>query len=286
VNGVAAEQALKDPEKEWIVRNERGITYSAAPPRNGQIVAGSWWPQDYKGPPLLSIHKDVAEAFGIGVGDHIGLAILGRIIDATVANVRAADFSTMAINFTLVLSPGVLESAPQTWIATVRTPPEREPELQRTVLKRFPNITTVRIKDALETVSAMLGHIGTAVRLTAAITLAAGTLVLAGAVAAGHRRRVYDSVVLKVLGATRRDILGAFLMEYGLLGLVTAAISAVIGTVTAWAILTRLMHWDWTFLPSAVLWTAALCTAITLGFGFLGTWRALGQPAAPLLRNE
>ncbi|WP_448191800.1 ABC transporter permease [Azospirillum sp. sgz301742] len=286
VNGVEADKALKDPEKAWIVRNERGITYSAAPPRNGQIVAGSWWAEDYRGPPLLSIHKDVAEAFGIGVGDRIGLAILGRVIEAKVANVRAADFSTMAINFTLVLSPGVLEQAPQTWIATVRAPPAAEPEVQRAVLKRFPNITTVRIKDALETVSGMLGHIGMAVRLTAAITLVAGTLVLAGAVAAGHRRRVYDSVVLKVLGATRRDILGAFLMEYGLLGLVTAVISGAIGTVTAWAILTRLMHWDWAFLPSAVLWTAALCTAITLVFGFLGTWRALGQPAAPLLRNE
>lgn len=286
VNGEEAEKALKNPEKSWVIRNERGITYSAAPPRNGEIVAGSWWPEDYRGPPLLSIHKDVAEAFGIGVGDRLGLSILGRVIEAKVANVRAADFSTMAINFALVLSPGVLESAPQTWIATVRAPVQAEPEVQRAVLKRFPNITSVRIKDALETVSGMLGNIGLAVRLTAAITLIAGTLVLAGAVAAGHRRRVYDSVVLKVLGATRRDVLGAFLMEYGLLGLVTALISGVIGTITAWAILTRLMRWDWTFLPSAVLWTAALCTAITLVFGFLGTWRALGQPAAPLLRNE
>ncbi|HYG90889.1 MAG TPA: FtsX-like permease family protein [Azospirillum sp.] len=286
VNGVEAEKALKDPEKSWVMRNERGITYAAVPPRNGEIVTGSWWPADYRGPPLLSIHKDVAEAFGIGPGDRIGLAILGRTIEAEVANVRAADFSTMAINFTLVLSPGVLEAAPQTWIATVRVPEAREPEVQRAVLKSFPNITTVRIKDALATVSSMLGNIGIAVRLTAAVTLVAGTLVLAGAVAAGHRRRVYDSVVLKVLGATRREILGAFLMEYGLLGVITAVISGVIGTITAWAILTRLMHWEWAFLPSAVLWTAALCTAITLVFGFLGTWRALGQPAAPLLRNE
>lgn len=286
VNGQEAEKALKNPDKSWVIRNERGITYSAEPPRNGEIVAGAWWSTDYRGPPLLSIHKDVAEAFGIGPGDRIGLSILGRTIEATVANVRAADFSTMAINFALVLSPGVLDSAPQTWIATVRAPEARELEVQRAVLKRFPNITTVRIKDALETVGTMLNNIGIAVRLTAAITLVAGTLVLAGAVAAGHRRRVYDSVVLKVLGATRRDILGAFLMEYGLLGVVTAAISGVIGTVTAWAVLTRLMHWQWVFLPSAVLWTAALCTAITLVFGFLGTWRALGQPAAPLLRNE
>jgi len=200
--------------------------------------------------------------------------------------VRAADFSTLAINFALVFSPGVLEGAPQTWIATVRAPEAAEPEVQRAVLHRFPNVTAVRIKDALDTVSGMLGNIGTAVRMTAAITLVAGTLVLAGAVAAGHRRRVYDAVVLKVLGATRRDVLGAFLLEYGLLGLVTAVISAIIGTITSWAVMTNLMRWDWTFLPSVVVWTTLLCTAITLAFGFVGTWRALGQPAAPLLRNE
>ena len=114
----------------------------------------------------------------------------------------------------------------------------------------------------------------------------AGTLVLAGAIAAGHRRRVYDSVVLKVLGATRRDVLQAFLLEYGLLGVLTAIIAGLIGTLTAWAVLTQVMDADWTFLPSAVITTTILCTAITLAVGFLGTWRALGQKAAPLLRNE
>ena len=123
-------------------------------------------------------------------------------------------------------------------------------------------------------------------RSVAGVTMIAGTLVLAGAIAAGHRRRVYDSVVLKVLGATRRELLLAFLLEYGLLGLITAGIAALIGTLTAWAVLTQVMHTGWIFLPSAVLATTLLCTLITLGLGFFGTWRALGQKAAPLLRNE
>jgi len=286
VNGTEAEKALRDPDKGWILRGDRGITWSATKPANSEIVAGQWWPADYQGPPLISIHKDVAEAFGIGPGAKLGVNILGRTMEAEVANVRAADFSSMRINFALVFAPGALERAPMTWIATVNATPEAEEAVQRAVLARFPNITMVRVKDALETVNTMLGHIGTAVRITASITLAAGTLVLAGAVAAGHRRRVYDAVVLKVLGATRGDVLRAFLLEYGLLGLVTAAIAGAIGTLTAWAVLTRLMRWEWTFLPSAVLWTAVLSTAITLAFGFFGTWRALGQPAAPLLRNE
>ena len=286
VNGVEAEKALVNPEHAWVLRGDRGLTYSGPPPEDAEITAGQWWAEDYKGKPLVSIYADIADAFGIGLGDSLTVNVLGRDITAEVASIRAIDFSTMNINFTIILSPGVLEGAPQTFLATVRATPEAEPLIQRAVTDRFGNITSVRVRDALDTVNELLGNIGTAVRVTAAITLLAGTLVLAGAVAAGHRRRVYDAVVLKVLGATRADVLKAFLVEYGLLGLITAAISGAIGTLTAWAVLVHVMDWEWTFLPSAVLSTAVICTAITLAFGFIGTWRALGQPAAPLLRND
>ncbi|MCW2248664.1 putative ABC transport system permease protein [Azospirillum fermentarium] len=286
INGQPAEQALKNKEGEWLLRGDRGLTYAAEPPAHGSIIQGQWWARDYRGAPLVSIHTSVAEAFGVGLGDRIGVNVLGRLVEAEVASVRAADFASLTINFALVFSPGLLDGAPQTWIATVRAPVESEQQVQRAVLQRFPNITAVRIKDALDTVGAMLGHIGMAVRVIAAITLLAGTLVLAGAVAAGHRRRTYDAVVLKVLGATRGDVVRAFLLEYGLLGLITAVIASVIGTLAAWAVLVWVMRWDWAFLPSAVGTTAAVATAITLALGFYGTWRALGQPAAPLLRNE
>ncbi|HYD32754.1 MAG TPA: FtsX-like permease family protein [Azospirillaceae bacterium] len=287
INGKDAEQALVSPNHAWVLRGDRGLTYTARPPAGrDDVVAGQWWPEDYRGPPLLAVADDVAKAFGIGVGDEIAINVLGRNVRGKVAVVRDIDFSTMAINFALTFSPGVLEKAPQTFLATVHAIPAAEPAIQRAVVDRFPNVTTIRIKDALATVNGMLANIGAAVRVTAAITLVAGTLVLAGAIAAGHRRRVYDAVVLKVLGATRADVARAFLMEYGLLGIITAAIAAALGTLTAWAVLTRVMHWPWEFIPSAVTTTALLSTAITLAFGFMGTWAALGQPAAPLLRNE
>src|SRR3546814_3478550 len=96
----------------------------------------------------------------------------------------------------------------QTQIATVRVPPEDEIALQRAVTDRFANVSAIRVKDALESVNRILGSVGVAVRGTASVTLVAGILVLAGAVLAGHRRRVYDAVVLKVLGATRGDEIG------------------------------------------------------------------------------
>ena len=171
-------------------------------------------------------------------------------------------------------------------IATARTPPGDEAALERAVTDRFPNVSAIPVKDALKALGDIVAAIAIGMRAIAAITLVAGTLVLAGAVAAGHRRRIYEAVVLKVLGATRRDVTRAFLIEYGLLGLATAAIAALLGTLAAYLVLTRVMHQDWTFLPVAVMVTALLATLLTLTAGYVGTWRALAAKAAPYLRNE
>jgi putative ABC transport system permease protein len=251
-----------------------------------KITAGAWWPADYDGPPLVSLHDEVAGALGIGPGDKLTINILGRDVEVTIANLREVDWSNLSINFVMIFSPGLLEQAPQSHIATVKADAETEDALEIAVTDRFVNVSSIRVKEALEQVGALITQVAVAVRAIAGVALVAGVLVLAGAVAAGHHRRVYDAVVLKVLGATRRTVAQTFLLEYGLLGLVTAAIAAAIGTLAAWLVLTEIMHADFVFLPGAVVTTASLATAITIGFGFVGTWRALGQKAAPLLRNE
>jgi putative ABC transport system permease protein len=286
LNGVPVDQVPVAPEAQWALRNERGVTYSAQPPQGSRLVAGSWWPADYHGAPLISFDSELARGMGLKVGDTMTLNVLGREITATIANLREIDWTSLGINFTIVMAPGTLEGAPQMHIAIARTAPDNEAALERAVTDRFPNVSAVSVKDALASISGIIAAIATALRATAAITLIAGTLVLAGAVAAGHHRRVYEAVVLKVLGATRRDVTRAFLIEYGLLGLASAAIAAALGTLAAYLVLTRVMHTDWTFLPMAVLATALLATLLTLGVGYAGTWRALGAKAAPFLRNE
>lgn len=286
-NGVPAAEALLDPEQSWLIEGDRGVSYATESSDRYTIVEGEWWPADYSGPPLISIYEDIARGFGLTVGDTLTVNVLGRDIEAEIANVRDIDWSTINVNFTMVFSPEPLVNAPHTLIATVRIPPEHEAGLQRAVGDAFPNITAVRVADALDTVNDVLLQIGTAVRAVAAVTLVAGTLVLGGAIAAGHRRRVYDAVVLKVLGATRGNIIRAFLVEYGLLGLVAAAIAGLIGTIAAWAVLTEVMGVDeWIFLPVSLTATAVVSLAITLLLGLAGTWLALRRKAAPLLRNE
>jgi putative ABC transport system permease protein len=286
VNGVPPSELEIPGDVQWVFRGDRGLTWMRAPRAIDKITAGAWWPPDYDGAPLVSLHDEVGRALGIGPGDRLTINILGRDVEVTIANLREVDWASLSMNFVMIFSPGLLEQAPQSHIATVKADPEVENALEIAVTDRFVNVSSIRVKEALEQVGDLLSQIAVAVRAIAAVALVAGVLVLAGAVAAGHHRRVYDAVILKVLGATRRSIAQAFLLEYGLLGLVTAAIAAVIGTVAAWLVLTEIMRADFVFLPQAVLSTALIATAITIGFGFVGTWRALGQKAAPLLRNE
>ncbi|NIA71061.1 FtsX-like permease family protein [Pelagibius litoralis] len=286
VNGVSPRDMEIPADVQWIFRGDRGLTWMREPRAGDELTAGDWWPADYSGDPLVSLDNDVGQALGIGPGDKLSVNILGRDVEVTIANLRVIDWSNLTINFVMVFSPGLLEQAPQSHIATVKAEPEAEDGLEIAVTDRFINVSSIRVKEALEQVGQLMTHIATAVRAIAAVALAAGVLVLAGAVAAGHHRRVYDAVVLKVLGATRRVIAQAFLLEYGLLGLVTATIAAAIGSLAAYLVLTEIMGTPFVFMPQAVLTTALLATAITVAFGFAGTWRALGQKAAPLLRNE
>ncbi len=286
INGQPGEQALLPGAESWLLRGDRGITYSTTPPAHSAIIAGEWWPADYQGEQLVSVSDDFVEAFGIKVGDSVSVRVLGREISARIASIRTIDWGSFDMNFAMVFSPGLLQRAPHTLLATAQMDPSAEDAVQRAVTRAFPMVSTVRVRDAAAEVGILITNIGLAVRVTAAITLIAGTLVLAGAIAAGHRRRVYEAVVLKVLGATRGDITRAFLAEYGLLALLTALIASIIGTITAWAVLTQVMQADWLFIPGAVGWTTLLCATITLAAGWVGTWRALGQKAAPLLRNE
>ncbi|MEQ9491451.1 MAG: FtsX-like permease family protein [Alphaproteobacteria bacterium] len=287
LDGVPVSEIEPDPDFAWILRGDRGFTWSPKPPEAGsEVVAGEWWPEDYKGDPLVSFDAAAAKAFGLEVGDTISVNLLGRGFTAEIANLRKIDWTSLGINFVMVFSPGLMEQAPQTYIATAYLDEAQEPALEALVTDAFPNVSSVRVKEVLEGVDEIVGNLAVAVRSIAAVAIVAGVLVLAGAIAAGHARRVYESVVLKVLGATRKDVAVAFLIEYGLMGVVTALIAAAVGSVAAWGVITFVMRADWIFVPMALISTVLLSVAITTGLGLAGTWVALGRKAAPLLRNE
>ncbi|MGB1087189.1 MAG: ABC transporter permease, partial [Alphaproteobacteria bacterium] len=247
---------------------------------------GDWWPHDYDGAPLISFDVELAEGFGISVGDTLTYNLLGRNVTGTIVNLRQINWQAMGINYSTVFSPGLLSNAPHTWMATLHVNgAEAEADMYRAITDEFPNITTIRVKEALTEVAKMVTAMGTAVRVTGAVTLLAAVLVLAGAVAAGHRARVYDAVVLKVLGATSGQVMRAYLLEYGLLGLLTAVMAAGLGSLVAFLVITQMMEAPYRLLPETLVAVLLGGVAFTLTVGMAGTWRALRARPAQVLRS-
>ncbi|MCK5574493.1 MAG: FtsX-like permease family protein, partial [Sphingomonadales bacterium] len=272
-----------DPDVRWVVRGDRTMTISKTLPQANSIEEGEWWDENYAGPPLVSISTKEARGLGLGVGDMITVNIMGREMDAEIANLRNLDWGTYGFNFVLVFAPGALDHAPFTYRASIRVDETVEPIIHRDITDNFPNVTALRMRDVLATINGMLGQIGTAVRGTAIVAILAGILVLAGALAAGHRKRMHEAVVLKILGAVRRDVLKAFVVEYAMLGAIVGVVAFGLATIAGYLVIENLMSMEFVFLPAPMALTVFAGVALTVGFGLMGTWGALNaRPAAAL----
>jgi len=285
IDGVPATEAHVPENARWALRGERGLTWSSEPPEGTEIVAGQWWPADYRGPPLVSFDANLAHAFGLEPGDRIAFNILGRTVEAEIANLRRMAWRTLRLQFTTIFAPGALDRAPQTYVAAVRAPPEAEADLTAAMAAALPNVSAIRVKEALARVRDLVAQMGMAVRLVAAVGLAAGLAVLAGAIAAGRRRRRRDAVVFKVLGATRVDLLRSYMLEFAMLGGVAALIGCLLGLAAGYVLLEEVMDIAWAAPLSTAAGVALAAVAVTALFGFVGVWRLLGRPAAPALRE-
>jgi putative ABC transport system permease protein len=281
---------VKAPEDvSWVLEGDRGITYAGKPPEGSKVVQGEWWPDGYRGRPLVSFDRKIAEGLGLKIGDEITVNVLGRNISATIANLREIEWRSMGINFVMVFSPNAFAGAPHTHLATVTFPNGSDAALDARILRSsaqaYPMVTSVRVKDALEAVNDVVSQLVMAIRGASSIALIASLLVLAGALAAGHRARLYDAVVLKTLGATRARLISAYALEYGLLGLATAVFGLLAGTVAAYFIITRVMNLSFTLDLSGAVLASLLAVVVSVGLGLMGTWRILSQKPASYLRN-
>jgi len=287
--GVEAEKLKPRPDAAWVLQSDRGITYTGTVPAGSRVVEGTWWGPDYDGPPLVSFEKRIAEGLGLRVGDEVTVNVLGRDIAARIANLRALDWQSLGINFVLVYSPNTFRGAPATSIATLTYAKgggnDEEAALLRAVADAFPSVTTVRVKDALDAVGALVSNLVLGVRAASVVTLIAAALVLGGALAAGHRHRVYDSVILKTLGATRATLIAAYGLEYVLLGLAAAMFGVVVGSIAAWRVVVDIMNLSFVWLAAPAIAAAFGALAVTLVFGLFGTLTVLGRKPAPVLRN-
>jgi putative ABC transport system permease protein len=287
--GIEAENLKPKQDAAWVLQSDRGITFTNDVPQGSRVVEGEWWKPDYDGPPLVSFEKKIAEGLGLKVGDAVTVNVLGRNITARIANLRSLDWQSLGINFVLVYSPGAFRGAPVMHIATLTYPgggsASEELAMLKGVADAFPSVTIVRVKDALDAFGNLVANLALAVRGASSITLIAAALVLGGALAAGHRHRVYDSVILKTLGATRGQLITAYALEYLLLGLATALLGVAVGSLAAWRVVTDVMNLAYVWQPGPAAAAAFGALLVTLLFGLFGTFSALGRKPAPVLRN-
>ena len=268
----------------WVLSGDRGVTYAAEPSENTRITAGEWWDADYIGPPQISFAAEEAEEMGLSLGDSLTINILGRDITGTVTSFREVDFSTAGIGFILSMNPAALQGAPHTFISTVYADDAAETQILRDIAGQYPNITAIRVRDAIDRVSEVLSGLAAATSYGAAATLLTGFLVLIGAAAAGTSARTYEAAVLKTLGATRQRILLSFATRSALLGLGAGAVALAAGITGGWAVSRFIMDTDFTIIwPSAIAIVAGGVIA-TLLAGLAFAWAPLAARPAHVLR--
>jgi len=283
INGRPAREVAGD---HWVLDGDRGVTYSAQPTPQTTVTAGAWWPEDYTGPPQVSFAAEEALEMGLQLGDRLTVNILGRDIEAEITSFREVDFSTAGIGFILSMNPAALAGAPHSFISTVYADEAAEAAILRALGQAYPNVTAIRVRDAIDRVSEVLAGIAAAITYGAAATLLTGAIVLIGAAAAGVRARVYESAVLKTVGAVRGQVLTYFALRSGMLGAAAGVVAIVAGGIGGWAVTTFVMNTDYAF-----EWVSAF--AIVLG-GILATtlaglafaWRPLAARPARVLRTR
>lgn len=289
LNGVPVEQIKPPEDAAWVLDGDRGITTADTLPDGSRLTDGRWWTEEEGKTPKLSFEADLGKALGLKIGSTVTVNVLGRTLTTTIANFRKVEWRSLGINFVMVFSPGTFRGAPHSDLATLTLPGGPDPALEATILrdvaKAFPSVTSVRVKDALETIDRLVHKLTLAIRGASVVAVLASLFVLAGAIAAGHRARLYDAVVLKVLGASRRRLMIAYGIEYGALGLSAALFGLIAGTLAGWVIVTKVMRLDFGLDLGGALIAAGSAVLLSVVIGLAGTWRILGQKPAPYLRQ-
>ena len=288
------------PDNAWVLRGERGLTYAETLPEGSELIEGKWWPKGYDGPPLVSVDKEMAATLDLEIGDMLTVSLLGREFPAKIASLRQINWDTMGFNYVMVFSPNTLRDAPHNLAGTIsldgvseRGGAERgnadtgaqERAVSKAVLAAFASATVIEVRDVIGQVSTILTQIATAIAAAGSIAIASGIAVLIGAIAASRQARIYDSVILKTLGATRRQILSAQALEYGLLAALLAVVALGLGLTAAWFVITQIFSFSWQPDWAVVLMTLGGGALLTLGLGLAGSLPVLAARPAQALRQ-
>jgi len=270
----------------WVYDNDVSLSALGPEPPNAGIKQGRWWPANYSGPPLVAVTRDPAEGGNLKIGDMLTLSVLGAEIEAKVAVIRDVDFGSFGAGFPIVLTPNALEGATPRQVAIAKASRAEEQRIVRALGADFPEVNIISVREQLEAATEMFDRVALAVRGAAAVALMAALLVLAGAIAARAQERTREAAILKVLGASRAQVLSAYVIEYGLVGLIAGAAGVGLGYAAAWPVVVQVFEAKWSVDWAGVAALLAGASAMAGAGGLLASFQALSKRPAPALRSE
>jgi putative ABC transport system permease protein len=293
VSRLLAEAGTAEASRDrWAFRREYRSTHRDTPSSSERIVAGRPWREgEWKGrrdgPVPVALEDGLARELGVKVGDELVWDVQGVSVVSRVSSLRDVDWARFEPNFFVVFPEGPLDGAPQTFVALVRLDDAgRRARLQRSVVEDNPNVSTLDIAEVQQAVEGILGKAALAIRFMSLFSLAAGALVLMGAVAASHYQRVREGVLLRALGATRAQLVRILVAEYASLGVLAAVAALVLSGAAGWALVRFVFDARFTVPVGPLLALASGVVGLTVAVGLLGSAAVLRQPPLAALRAE
>jgi len=283
-----ATEARTDRRATWVYTREQRLTWLTELPADNEVTAGAPEGELWSKPDTdeVSLEVDFADDLGVGLGSQLRVDVQGVPVELTVTSLREVDWQSFGINFFLVVEPGVLEQAPHFRIAAARLePPAAEFALQSELAGTYPNVTMLRVRPILEKIANAMTRVAAFVRALGSFTIAAGLVILAGAVATTATSRAREAALLKSLGVTRAGVTCLFAVEYALGGLVAGAIGATGALVLAWGFLEYLLELDADLRFAAVPLGAVAAAVLASASGLSASLRALRARPMETLRG-
>lgn len=273
----------------WALRREYRSTYRSHLADTEKMIAGTWRGKvspDTQ-PIPISLEKSIAENLEVGLGDKLEFELQGVSLPTQIASIREVDWQRIQPNFFAVFPEGVLETAPQFYAVVTRTDSsEVSAALQRAVVERFPNVSMIDLTLVLNTLDSILGRVASAIRFVAMFTILTGIAVLISAVLSSRSQRLKESILMKTLGAPRRQIITAIVAEYLFLGAISCATAAILATLATWGLsfyfLGTIASVSWT--PIIVI--GMIVTGATVLAGVIGCWGMFGRSTLEAFRLE
>jgi len=286
VRGAPVDRITIEPGSRWAYDRDLNMSVLGAEPLNAGVIRGRWWPPNYAGTPLAALSADIATGARIRPGDEITVEVLGRRIDAKVAVVRRVDFAAFGASFPVILDPAALAGADLKSVAIARATPAEEQRITSALGRDFPDVDVISVREALAEATTMFERLAVAIRAAAAVAALSGLLVLAGAIAARAQARAREAAILKVLGATRAQILAAYALEYGLVGLIAGLAGVALGGAAAWPVVVKVFEATWSLDWSGVATLVLAACLLAAAGGVAAAAAALGRRPAPVLRAD